>query len=101
MKSKISHGPKGHCHRMAAVFSDYLDRDLRQQVCRKVDEHLKHCPDCKLYLDTLNKSITLYRGLGHVPVPKDVETRLFATIRLASFKNKKKPARKSNKTRKE
>ncbi len=94
MKPKIDSGPKGHCRRMAAVFSDYLDRDLRQQVCRKVDEHLKHCPDCKLYLDTLNKSITLYRDLGDVAVPKDVESRLFATIRLASFKSKKKPVSK-------
>jgi predicted anti-sigma-YlaC factor YlaD len=90
MKHKHLHGPKGHCRRMTAVFSDYLDRDLRQRACRKVDEHLKQCPDCKLYLDTLNKSITLYRGLGDVPVPKDVESRLFATIRLQSIKRKSK-----------
>ena len=94
MKHKHADGRKGHCHRMAAVFSDYLDGDLRQRVCRKVDEHLRQCPDCKLYLDTLNKSITLYRDLGETPVPKDVESRLFATIRLASFKRRTKPGSK-------
>lgn len=69
---------------MASVFSDYLDRDLREAVCRKVDEHLKQCPDCRVYLDTLERTITLYRGLGGVRVPRNVESRLFATIRLAA-----------------
>ena len=73
---------------MVSVFSDYLDKDARAAVCRKVDEHLKDCPDCKVYLDTLNKTITLYRDLGDVAVPRDVQSRLFATIRLASVKKK-------------
>ena len=71
---------------MVSVFSDYLDKEARAAVCRKVDEHLKDCPDCKVYLDTLNKTITLYRDLGDVAVPRDVQSRLFATIRLASAK---------------
>lgn len=90
----MKHKPAGphHCRRMAAMFSDYLDRDLREAICRKVDEHLKQCPDCRLYLDTLNRTITLYRGLGGVRVPRNVESRLFATIRLAAAK-KKRPKR--------
>ncbi|HTY08409.1 MAG TPA: zf-HC2 domain-containing protein [Candidatus Edwardsbacteria bacterium] len=88
MRHKHTHGPQGHCRRMVSAFSDYLDKDLQQQVCRQVERHLKDCPDCKLYLDTLNKTITLYRGLGDVPVPKDVESRLFATIRLESFQRR-------------
>ena len=84
-KKRIPAGPH-HCRRMVSVFSDYLDKDARAAVCRKVDEHLKDCPDCKVYLDTLNKTITLYRDLGDVAVPRDVQSRLFATIRLASAK---------------
>lgn len=88
MIKKHVHAGSRHCRRMVSVFSDYLDRDLRRAVCRKVDEHLKQCPDCRLYLDTLNRTITLYRGLGDVRVPKDVQSRLFATIRLAAAKPK-------------
>lgn len=78
---------------MVSVFSDYLDKDARAAVCRMVDEHLKDGPDCKLYIDTLSKTITLYRDLGDVAVPASVQRRLFATIRLVSGKTKKsKPA---------
>ncbi len=90
MSTKHDRTGSHHCRRMAAVFSDYLDRDLREAICRKVDEHLKQCPDCRLYLDTLSRTITLYRGLGGIRVPKNVESRLFATIRLAAEKNKRK-----------
>lgn len=84
MRTRRKSAGSHHCRRMVSVFSDYLDRDLREAVCRKVDEHLKQCPDCRLYLDTLNRTITLYRGLGGVRVPRNVESRLFATIRLAA-----------------
>jgi len=97
MKRKHQHGSTGHCRRLTAVFSDYLDKETGQRVCRQVEEHLAQCPDCKLYLDTLNRSITLYRGLGDVPVPQDVESRLFATIRLASFIKKKRTQRAAKK----
>jgi predicted anti-sigma-YlaC factor YlaD len=82
MKKKPIRTGSHHCRRMVSVFSDYLDRDMRESVCRKVDEHLKDCPECKVYLDTLNRTITLYRDLGDVAVPGPVQRRLFATIRL-------------------
>ncbi|MDI6740464.1 MAG: zf-HC2 domain-containing protein [Candidatus Edwardsbacteria bacterium] len=88
MKKKHAHTSSHHCRRMVSAFSDYIDKDMREAVCRKVDEHLKDCPDCRVYLDTLNKTITLYRDLGDVAVPRDIQSRLFATIRLATFKKK-------------
>jgi predicted anti-sigma-YlaC factor YlaD len=89
MKKKRAVAGQHHCRRMVSVFSDYLDKDARAAVCRKVDEHLKNCPDCKMYLDTLSRTITLYRDLGTVAVPEPVQRRLFATIRFACGATKK------------
>jgi len=85
-----SHPALGHCQRMLSVFSDYLDRKSKNRICRKVEQHLRDCPDCRLYVDTLKKTVVLYRSLGREPVPQEVQKRLFATIRLKGFLKKPK-----------
>ncbi|HEY9167750.1 MAG TPA: zf-HC2 domain-containing protein [Candidatus Kryptonia bacterium] len=39
-----------------------VDRDLTSPTCRKLREHLEHCPDCAAYYDSLKKTIILYRN---------------------------------------
>jgi hypothetical protein len=73
----------GHCLRMLGVFSDQLDRGAKRRLCRRIEEHLRECPECRMYVDTLKRTVVLYRSLGGVKVPADVSQRLFKTIRLA------------------
>lgn len=80
---------RGHCLRMLAVLSDYLDRKARKCICQQVERHLKECPDCRLYLDTMRKTVVLYRSLGDEKVPPDVTQRLFRTIRLEETRSRK------------
>lgn len=89
MPKNISKKSDRHCHKMTAAFSEYLDKDLRKQLCRKLEVHLAECPDCKMYFDTLKRTVTLYRSLEQEPLPKDAEKRLVATIKLARNKGKK------------
>ena len=39
-----------------------VDRDLDSPTCKKLREHLKKCPDCAAYYDSLKKTIALYRN---------------------------------------
>jgi predicted anti-sigma-YlaC factor YlaD len=72
--------------RMLGVLSDYLDRGAKARLCRRIEEHLRECPDCRMYVDTLRKTVVLYRGLGEEKVPAGVSQRLFRTIRLAEVR---------------
>ncbi len=76
----------GHCMQMLGVFSDYLDREAKARLCRRIEEHLKECPECRLYVDTMKKTVVLYRNLGDEKVPAGVSQRLFKTIRLEEMK---------------
>lgn len=89
-KPKTGHltGP-GHCMRMLGVFTDYLDRGAKARLCRRIEEHLKECPECRMYVDTMKKTVVLYRGLGDEKVPAPVERRLFKTIRLAELRKER------------
>jgi predicted anti-sigma-YlaC factor YlaD len=89
MPKIISKKADHHCRRMTAAFSEYLDKDLRKQLCRKLEIHLTGCSDCRMYFDTLKRTVTLYRSLEQETLPKDTEKRLFATIKLARSKGKK------------
>ena len=40
---------------------DKVDQDITSPTCRKLREHLAHCPDCAAYYDSLKKTIVLYR----------------------------------------
>jgi len=40
-----------------------VDRDLASPTCKKLREHLEHCPDCAAYYDSLKKTIILYRNV--------------------------------------
>ncbi len=77
-------GP-GHCQRMLSVFSDILDRGARARLCRRIEAHLRECPQCGYYVDTMRKTVVLYRSLGDEDIPGDVSRRLFKTIRIAEF----------------
>lgn len=79
---------KHHCRGMGEVFSQYLDRELARQACRKLEKHLKDCPDCQTYFDTLKKTVTLYRGLGRQEVPPDAQRRLYKVIKLETGKKR-------------
>lgn len=84
-KTRHLTGP-GHCMRMLGVLSDYLDRGAKARLCRRIEEHLRECPDCRMYVDTLRKTVVLYRSLGEEKVPAGVSQRLFRTIRLAEVR---------------
>jgi anti-sigma factor RsiW len=66
------------CGRLLAQLNLYVDGDLADDLCDALEAHLDGCADCRVVLDSLTKTIALYRGLCEVPValPPDVEERL-------------------------
>lgn len=73
------------CEGILAQLGDYLDGDLAAGLCRDLEQHLAGCPDCRVVLDTLNKTVLLYRSLREepVPLPSDVEARLLERLGVA------------------
>ncbi|MEN9938114.1 MAG: hypothetical protein RLZZ387_4693 [Chloroflexota bacterium] len=72
------------CRRLLGQLNDYVDGDLADDLCSALETHLDGCKDCRVVLDSLTKTIGLYRGLREVAValPHDVETRLLERLRL-------------------
>jgi predicted anti-sigma-YlaC factor YlaD len=63
--------------------SDYLDEEARQEICEAIKAHLTRCTDCRLEVDTLNKTIKLYQNDDPIDMPVTVRANLQAALTKA------------------
>ena len=80
------------CREIKYKLSAYLDGELESALCAEIEQHLRGCDDCRVMVDTLNKTITLYRNYGQSTVPPDVHERLTRILKLEQLKAKDDPA---------
>jgi hypothetical protein len=66
-----------------------LDQELDSPECRSIRKHIEDCPDCVAYLDSLKKTVKLYREYPNPTVPAKVRRRLFVTLNLPVPKSRK------------
>ena len=70
------------CKDHLGALSDYIDGALDPELCAELERHISECGDCRIVVDTLRKTISLYRNYGHEDVPEDAKARLYAVLRL-------------------
>jgi anti-sigma factor RsiW len=70
------------CRELVAQFSEYIDGELEAALCAQLEAHLAECPNCRVMVDTVRKTITLYHAQGNSALPSDVQDRLYRVLRL-------------------
>ncbi len=74
------------CDVLLASLSDYVDGVLSESLCQKIEQHMAECPDCRIVVDTLKRTIYLYhQSAAATSVPDDVRTRLFQRLNLSDY----------------
>jgi len=64
------------CRQVYHHICEHLDEDLSSPRCRRIRQHLEDCPDCQAYLDSLKKTIILYRSAPAPGVPRVIHRAL-------------------------
>ena len=70
------------CQDILGQLSEYVDGELEAALCAELEAHLARCPDCKVMVDTVRKTITLYHTQSSAILPADVEARLYKVLNL-------------------
>lgn len=71
------------CQLLLSSISDYVDGDLRQELCAELERHLSECENCRVVVNTLRKTIDLYHvTAAEETLPEDVRSRLFYRLEL-------------------
>lgn len=70
------------CKDVFNYICDKLDADLNSPKCRSIKKHIDDCPNCITYLDSLKKTILLYKVYPEVKAPKGVIKEIFARLEI-------------------
>ncbi|MDQ7052258.1 MAG: hypothetical protein Q9P14_05000 [candidate division KSB1 bacterium] len=59
-----------------------LKENIDSPICQDLKKHLEGCPECRAYVDSLKKTVYLYRHLPEQTVPEEVQDRLYKVLKL-------------------
>ncbi len=72
---------KEGCKKDFERISEYLDGELKADICREIENHLRHCPECRECVDSLRKSIDLCKKAPEEKIIPAMKGRLRAALR--------------------
>ena len=77
------------CKQLLGILSDYIDGELQAELCSIIEQHLLECDNCRIVVDTLRKTVELYRQTsGPAELPGSVRERLFLKLELEEYLKK-------------
>jgi len=79
------HHTHGDCRRYLEAISDYVDGALEDELCRELEAHMAICDNCRVVVNTVAKTITLYRQMPAPEMPSQVRERLFRVLNLDDY----------------
>lgn len=68
------------CRDVLEQVSDYLDAEAARELVERIEEHFAQCSHCRVYVDTVKKTISLYRSETPLDCPEQVRLRLHAVL---------------------
>jgi predicted anti-sigma-YlaC factor YlaD len=78
-----------NCRYLLESLSDYVDGELKEELCFEIDRHMEGCDNCRIVVDTLRKTVFLYHATAKpAVVPDDVRQRLYKHLDLEEFLGK-------------
>ena len=80
MKTKPLHAVQ--CKDVAKQLCENLDQQMNSRLCREIKKHLRECPNCTADLDSLKKTISLYKNVPSPRLPNSVHKKLYAVLKL-------------------
>lgn len=82
----MSHQHDLDCKDILQNLNDYIDGDLDVMLCNDIEDHIEGCSNCRIVVNTLKKTIHLYRVDGEkTTLPQDARKRLFASLDLDDY----------------
>jgi len=67
-----------NCKKMLSELSDYIDNELADELCEELEKHLENCPNCRIMLDSLTKTVRVYCEDKEEKLPAGLSAKLHA-----------------------
>lgn len=74
------------CQDLVSSLSEYVDGELKGELCEELEKHLEHCHNCQVVVNTLKKTIELYRDSSdYDQMPDPARKELYARLKIEDF----------------
>jgi predicted anti-sigma-YlaC factor YlaD len=71
------------CEELIAHLSSYIDHEMDADLVAEVQEHIAHCRNCRVVLDTTQRLIVLVHDEGRRIIPAGQRDALFDRLQQA------------------
>jgi anti-sigma factor (TIGR02949 family) len=71
------------CEELIAHLSSYIDHEMDAALVAEVQEHIAHCRNCRVVLDTTQRLIVLVHDEGQRIIPAGQRSALFERLHQA------------------
>ena len=69
------------CGELLALLNEYVDGNVDPAVCKELESHLEQCNPCRVVVDNVRKTITLYHKDKPCRLPAGFRVRLHTALR--------------------
>ncbi len=73
------------CGALLDELSHFLDGEATEALCAEIERHMAGCEDCRVVVDTLRKTLQLYRNLPAPALPDEARRRLYRSVDLEEY----------------
>ncbi len=73
------------CPKMLGSLSEYMDAEAQEKLCAEIQRHMGGCGRCRVVIDTMAKTVSLYHRLPEPALPDKARERLYKVLRLTDF----------------
>ena len=80
------------CQELLKVLNEYVEGDIDPDVCHELEKHLAGCNPCKVVIDNIRKTISLYKNDQVYELPADFKQRLHTALQDKWKKQRKSPS---------
>jgi anti-sigma factor RsiW len=75
------------CKYFLGFLSDYVDGELSEDLCREIENHTAECQNCRVVVETLHKTISLYHQSAEetTEISNEARAKLFTSLKLDDY----------------
>lgn len=75
------------CEKLLKTLGDYVEGDIDPELCAEFEKHMKDCDACKVVVDNIRRTITIYKGEAVVELPPAFKKKLHEGLRAKWKRN--------------
>jgi predicted anti-sigma-YlaC factor YlaD len=69
--------------RIVKLVHDYLGKNSQTEILDEVANHMKNCPECFIYVDSVKQTIQLMKKVEiNKKLPSAIENRLYKSLNI-------------------